>query len=157
MSYIHMMRTPPLTVILAAVLLHACRDEGPVREPVATVIVYGRVSVANAAVAPRAWMSLSAHANGSCGGPLVDGGVNAFTDTAGYYRAALYSSSRFLDTKATAGQPRPTVCVWVHARPFPGSRFLATSAQLTPVVMRSDALDSVRVDVELQPELQPSP
>ena len=79
------------------------------------------------------------------------GGVNTFTDTSGYYRAALYSSTPFLDTRATAGQTRPTVCVWVHATPFPESGFLATSAQLAPVVMRSDVFDSVRVDVELQP------
>jgi hypothetical protein len=144
------MRTHFLTAVLFAGLLVACDGETLVNEPAAKVLVYGRVFVANGAVAPRAFMSLTAHADGSCAGPLVNV-INAFTDASGYYRATLYSVTPFLDTRATAGQAQPTVCVSVHAAPSNESGFLASSAQLAPVVMRSDALDSVRVDVELQP------
>src|SRR5688500_2913093 len=150
MSYIQTMRASAVTVIFAAELFQACRDQPPpVNEPAATIVVYGRVSAPNGGPAPRAFMSLAAHANGSCAGPLVDI-VNAFTSASGDYRAALHSSTRLLPPTNAAYLTQPAVCVSVNAAPPDGSRFQTTSAHLAPVVMRSDALDSVRVDVELQ-------
>jgi hypothetical protein len=143
------MRTHSLTTFLFAGLLVACDGETLVNEPAAKIVVYGRVSAANGAV-PRAFMSLAAHADGSCAGPLVDV-VNAFTNASGDYRAALYSSTPFLAPTTAASETRPTVCVSVQALPAEESGFRVSFAQLTPVVMRSDALDSVRVDVELEP------
>lgn len=62
----------------------------------------------------------------------------AFTNAAGEYRAGLFNwGTQF------------TVCVSVHAQPAEGSGYRTGSAQLAPVVMRSDVVDSVRVDLEL--------
>lgn len=144
------MRTHALSTLLLAGFLVACNGETLVREPAAKVVVYGRVFAANGAAAPLAFMSLSARANGSCAGPVVDAS-NTSTNASGNYRVALYSSTPFLAPTTAASEERPTVCVSVQAIPAEGFGFRVSYAQLAPVVMRSDALDSVRVDVELRP------
>ena len=139
-QYIEQMRPHSLSAVLFAAFLVACdREIAYIDGEAATVIVYGRVSVPDGGSPPRALISLSAHVQGSCANPALDA-VNAVTTEAGEYRAAFFNwGTQF------------TVCVSVNAAPAEGSGYLATSAQLAPVVMRSDKVDSVRVDVELQP------
>lgn len=144
------MRTHQLTAVLLAGVVVACGGEPLAHEPAAQVLVYGRVFVANGAVAPRAFMSLSARASTSCAGPVVYV-IDTFTRESGDYRVLMRSSTPFLAPTAAASEERPTVCVSVQALPADGSGFRLSSARLTPVVMRSDGLDSVRVDVELEP------
>lgn len=129
-----------LGIVVVASLLAGCNSEKIIDGEAATVIVYGRVSAANGAVAPRALMSLTAHVQGACANPIMDA-VNAVTNTAGDYRAALFNwGTQF------------TVCVSVNAAPAVGSGFLSRSVQRAPVVMRSGSPDSIRVDLELQPD-----
>ena len=125
-----------LALIVMATVVAGCRTimDGEA----ATVVVYGRVSAADGAAAPRALMSLAAYAQGSCANPLMDA-VMTTTNAAGEYRASLFNwGTEF------------TVCIRVGAAPAQGSGLLASSAERAPVVMRSGIPDSIRVDLELR-------
>jgi hypothetical protein len=132
------MRTRITTAILVASLLAGCSGE-IISDSSASVIVYGRVSADQSPTPPRALMSLSAYANGSCDGPLL-AAANAVTTEAGDYRAALSTFGAKLST-----------CISVTAQPQEASGLSTASEQRAPVEMRSGAPDSIRVDVELQP------
>ena len=133
------MRLESLIGVCFVVLGIGCRADPLVDGPAATVVVYGRVSASNGAAPPPALMSVTAHVNASCANPVMDA-VNAVTSSAGDYRAILFNWGTDY-----------SVCVSVHAAPPAESGFRASSEQLAPVRMRSDRLDSVRVDLELPP------
>jgi hypothetical protein len=125
-----------LALTASALVSSGCRRDGLLVDgPMAALAVHGTVTLADGAPAPG--VRVEAEARAGCDGGLVAADAATSDAGGGYHVWVLQWGTRF------------EACLRVRALPPAGSGAAPDSATVTPVELRAERPDSVRVDLRL--------